>query len=473
MENQEVERVKLEQRPESWIRRYLEKQFKLKENNTTIHTEIMAGSALFLASVAMCAIQPAVLGAAGMDPTAVFWATTLSLIVTGLLYAFYVNYPFICGPSIGVSPWVAFYIVGKLGVPWEMALMCVFISGVLFILLSIIGLREKILGAIPMGLKHAFGAGIGAFITTVGLLNTGIIKTDAGSFFGLSLGDLTSIPTLMAIITIFVIAYFLVKKIQGGFLFGTMALTIAGIFIINPATGSSITTLASGSWISISNPVTALSPTLMKMSFAGASEVFANPLLGLGIIIFTFFFIDVFDTIGTVSGLCTLAGYMDKDGNIPRVNKIFMTDAIGTTVGAMLGVTTVTTYIESSVGVAEGGRTGLTSLWASGLFALTLFFAPLFTMVPGIASGAAITLIGALMIKSVLKIDLEDYTEALPAFFCIFMMPFTGNMGIGILCGVFTYTVLKLMAKKYHQVNPMLVALSVIFVLYIVSQKAL
>jgi len=417
--------------------------------------------------------RPSVLGAAGMDPTAVFWATTLSLITTALLYAFYVNYPFICGPSIGVSPWVAFYVVGKLGVPWEMALMCVFISGVLFILLAAIGLREKILGAIPMGLKHAFGAGIGAFITTVGLLNTGIIKVDASSFFGLSLGNLTSIPTFMAIVTIFVIAFFLVRKIQGGFLFGTMALTIVGLFIVNPATGETITKMAQGSLISFTDPVTALSPTLLKMSFGGASAVFENPLLGLGIIIFTFFFIDVFDTIGTVSGLCTLAGYMDKDGNVPRINRVFMTDAIGTTIGAMLGVTTVTTYIESSVGVAEGGRTGLTSLWAAFLFTLTLFFAPLFTMVPGIASGAAITLIGALMIKSVLNIDLEDYTEALPAFFCIFMMPFTGNMGIGILCGVFTYTVLKLFTKKYSQVNPMLIALSAIFILYIVSQNAL
>ena len=421
----------------------------------------------------MCAIQPSVLGAAGMDPTAVFWATTLSLISTALLYAFYVNYPFICGPSIGVSPWVAFCVVGQLGVPWQMALMCVFISGVLFVALSVVGFRQVILNAIPMGLKHAFGAGIGAFITTVGLLNTGIIKTDPGSFFGLSLGDLTSIPTIMAIITIFVIAFFLVRNIQGGFLFGTMALTIAGLFIVNPATGKLITQMTTGSWISFSNPITALSPTLFKIRFAGASDIFSNPVLGLGIIVFTFFFIDVFDTVGTVSGLASLAGYMDKDGNIPRINKVFMTDALGTVIGSLLGVTTVTTYIESSVGVAEGGRTGLTSLWAAVLFTLTLFFAPLFTMVPVIASGAAITLIGALMIKSILNIDLHDYSEALPAFFCIFMMPFTGNMGIGILCGIFTYTVLKLLAKQYKKVNPILVVLSLIFVLYIVSQKML
>ncbi len=457
----------------SSLNNWLERKFQLTEHGTNVKTEIMAGTALFLATAAMPAIQPAILADAGMDPTAVFWATTLSLIFTGILYGFYVNYPFICGPSIGVSPWVAYYLVGKLGVPWEMALMCTFISGVLFIILSLVGFREKILGAIPMGLKHSFGAGIGAFITTVGLLNTGIIVTDPDSFFGLSLGDLTSVPTLMAIITIFVIAYFIVRNKQGGFLIGIFLFTVAGMFITDPATGSKITQLPHGSLISMSNPIKALAPGFLKISFAGANNIFESPILGIGIIIFTTFFIDVFDTIGTVSGLCSLAGYMDEDGNIPKMDRVFMTDALGTVAGSLLGVTLVTTYVESSVAVAEGGKTGLTSLWASFLFLLTLFFAPVFTMVPSIASGAAITLIGAMMIKSILNVDLEDYTEALPAFFCIFMMPFTGNMGIGILCGVFTYTVLKLLAGKKEKVNPTLIALSIIFVLYIITQKAL
>ncbi len=450
----------------------LERKFKLKENGTSIRTELIAGTATFLAAAAMPAIQPSVLGAAGLDKTAVFWATTLVLIGSALAYAFWVNYPFVCGPSIGVSPWVAFYIINTLGVPWQAALMCTFIAGVLFIILSVVGFREKILGAIPMTLKHAFGAGIGAFITTVGLLQTGIIKTDAKAFFGLSLGDLTARPTLMAVITIFIIGFFLVRKIQGGFLIGVIAFAIAGIFVTNPATGNPIT-VWSGEIVSFSNPITALSPTLFKLSFAGLEGLSNNVPLTIGIIIFITFFIDVFDTVGTVSGIATLGGFIDEEGNIPRINRVFMVDACGTTVGGLLGVTLVTTYVESSVGVAEGGRTGLTSLWIAILFALTLFFAPIFTMVPAVASGSAITLIGALMIKSVLKIDFNDYTEALPAFFCIFMMPFTGNMGTGILIGIFTYTVLKTMAGQRKAVSPTLWVLSIIFIFYVIANQML
>jgi len=450
---------------------FLEKKYRLAENKTTVKTEIFAGTATFLAAAAMPAIQPTVLGAAGMDPTAVFWATTLVLMFTALAYAFWVNYPFVCGPSIGVSPWIAYYVVLTLGVPWQAALMCTFISGVLFILLSVVGFREKILAAIPLTLKNAFGAGIGLFITTIGLLNTGIIRVDSKAFTGLNLGDLTSTPTLLAILTVFVIAFFVAKKIQGGFLIGIAIYTVLGLFLNNPATGEKITKFAGGSIVSFANPIQALSPTLFKMSFAGTEGLFANPILVLGIITFTLFFIVVFDTIGTVSGLATLAGYVDKDGNIPKINKIFLTDAVATTVGATLGVTTVATYIESSVGVAEGGRTGLTSLWMAILFALTLMFAPIFTMIPTGASGAAITLIGALMIKSILKIDLGDFTEALPAFFTIFMMPFTGNMGVGILMGVFTYTILKTMTGQRDKVNLILWLLSIIFVLYVISQK--
>ncbi|MBT4286913.1 MAG: NCS2 family permease [Deltaproteobacteria bacterium] len=448
----------------------LEKKFKLRENGTSVRTEVIAGTATFLAAAAMPAITPAVLGAAGWDKMAVFTATVLILMGSALAYAFWVKYPFVCGPSIGVSPWVAFYVVNTLGVPWQAALMCSFIAGVLFILLSVVGFREKILGAIPMTLKHAFGAGIGAFITTVGLLQTGIIKTDSKSFFGLSLGDLTATPTLMAIITIFIIGFFIVRNIQGGFLVGVLAFAIAGIFIMDPATGSPITKWT-GEIFSFANPIAALSPTLFKLSFAGMENLGENIWMTIGIIIFITFFIDVFDTVGTVSGIATLGGFIDENGNIPRINRVFMVDALGTTIGGLLGLTLVTTYIESSVGVAEGGKTGLTSLWIAVLFGLTLFFAPIFTMVPAVASGSAITLIGALMIKSVLKIDLNDFTEALPAFFCIFMMPFTGNMGTGILIGIFTYTILKTLAGKQKEVNPTLWILSIIFIFYVIANQ--
>ncbi len=447
----------------------LDRRFKLTEHNTNVKTEIIAGTATFLAVAAMPAVIPSILSEAGMDPIAVFWATTLSIIFMALMYALWVNFPFVGGPSVGVAPWVAYYLCKQVGVPWEMALMCTFISGILFIILSVVGFREKILGAIPMGLKNAFGAGIGAFISTVGLINTGIIKVDSSSAFGLSLGNLTNITTALAILTIFIIGFFLVRGKQGGFLIGIAAFTIIGLFVVDPLTGHKITQFAGGSIVSFTNPIKALSPTLFKISFAGASEIFANPIMGVGIIIFTTFFIDVFDTIGTVTGLVTLAGYMEEDGNIPRLKQIFLTDAMGTVVGSLLGTTLVTTYCDSSVGVAEGGKTGLTSLWAAILFALTLIFAPIFTMIPSAASSAAITIIGALMIKSILQVNLDDFTEAFPAFLTIFMMPYTGNMGVGILCGIFAYTLLKFFSKK-EKVNPALWVLSAIFVVYVFTQ---
>lgn len=451
---------------------FLERRFELSKHGTNVKTELIAGTATFLAVAAMPAVTPAILGDAGMDPTAVFWSTTLAIIFMSLMYALWINYPFVGGPSIGVSPWVAYYLVLQVGVPWQMALMCTFISGVLFILLSAVGFREKILGAIPMGLKYAFGAGIGAFISTVGLINTGIIKGDPTSLFGTSLGDLTNISTFLSIVTIFIIGYFLARGKQGGFLIGIALFTIVGLFVVDPVTGSKITQYPGGSLVSLTNPIKALSPTLFKISFAGAGDVFANPIMGVGIIIFTTFFIDVFDTIGTVSGLATLAGYIDEDGNVPKVRKIFMTDALGTIIGSLLGVTLTTTYVDSSVGIAEGGKTGLTSLWTAFLFILTLAFAPLFTMIPAGASNAAITIIGALMIKSVLNVKLDDFTEAFPAFLTIFMMPYTGNMGVGILCGIFSYTLLKTFKGK-EKVNPTLWVLSAVFVVYIFTQKVI
>lgn len=467
------------------INGWLEKKFELEAHGTTVKRELMAGTASFLAIAAMPAITPAILKEAGMDETAVFWATTLSIIFVAVLYALWVNYPFLGGPSVGVSPWVAAYLVNQLGVPWQMVLMCTFISGILFVILSIVGFREKILGAIPMCLKNAFGAGIGAFISTVGLINSGIIRVNSKAAFGLELGDLTNINTLLAVLTVFIIGFFLVRGKQGGFLFGIAVFTIIGLFIVDPATGHKITQAPAGSIISFTNPVKALAPGLFKISFSGAETIFSNPVLGLGIILFTIFFIDVFDTIGTLTGLSSLAGYMDEKGDIPNLTKCFLIDAFGTIFGSLMGVTLVTTYVDSSVGIAEGGRTGLTSLWAAILFVFTLMFAPLFTMVPVGASSAAVIMIGALMFKSILKVNLEDFSDAFPAFLCVFMMPYTGNMGIGILSSIFAYTLLKtfktVMVGKSKDVEgdilveekpgAMMWVLSVVFIIYIITQS--
>jgi len=386
------------------------------------------------------------------------------------MYALWLNKPFMCGPSIGVSPWIAYTVILQMGVSWQMAMASTVVSGVLFLLLSFFGFREKILGAIPTCLKYAFAAGIGAFITIVGLLGVGIVVTDSTSFFGLSLGNLTRIPVLLGVITMMLIAVLYIKKVKGAFLFGILFYTLIGLFISDPMTGIKLTQLPQSGLLSVISPIKALAPTFMKFSFAGASDIFANPILGIGIIIFTIFFIDVFDTIGTLSGLCTIGGFVDENGNIPDQTKMFLVDATATTVGGMLGVSMATTYIENSIGLAEGGRTGLTAIVNATLFALTLLMAPLFLMVPGIATNAAIALIGPMMMTSITHVDFKDYSEALPAFFCMFMMPFTGNMGIGILCGIFLYVVVKAFGKN-EKVHPILWTLSIVFIFYIISQN--
>lgn len=451
----------------------LERKFKLAENKTNVRTEIVAGTALFLASVAYPLLTANILGDAGMDSTAVFVASTFMLIITGLLYALWVNYPFICGPSIGVSPWIAYTVILQLGVPWQTAMFCTFVSGTLFILLSLFGFREKILGAIPKGLRYAFSGGIGAFITLVGLINSGIVSVDPASAFGLSLGDLTSAATVLGLITFFLIAVLYVKKIKGSFLIGIVFYTVVGFFITDPSTGLKLTTLPQGEVFNLVNPISALAPTFGKMNLSMGIQAMDNGWVSIAIIIFTIFFIDVFDTVGTLSGLTTLAGYADEDGNIPKLSRCFLVDAIGTVVGALLGTSMVTTYCESSIGVAEGGRTGLTSLWASILFAFSLILAPIVSLVSSVACGVAVALIGPMMLSSVLKVNFDDFSEALPAFFCIFMMPFTGNMGVGILCGVFIFTIVKSFKGKESrkEVNPLLWVLSGMFVVYVIAQK--
>lgn len=451
----------------------LDKQFKLKERNTTVRMEIVAGTALFLGTVYNPMVTSSLLADAGMDRIAVFLACTYSLILGGLLYGLWTNYPFIAGPSIGVSPWIAYYVILQLGVPWQTAMACTFTSGVLFLILSFVGFREKVLNAIPRGLKYAFSGGIGAFITLVGLLNTGIVVTDPESFFGLSLGNLTSPATALAVLTFFIIAVLHVRKIKGSFLIGILFYTVAGIFIHNPATGTAITVLPSGNIFTAINPITALAPTFGKISFSIGLETLSGGWLTIILIIFTIFFIDVFDTVGTLAGLTSMTGHMDEEGNIPLVNRCFMIDAVGTVSGSLMGTSMVTTYADSAIGIAQGGKTGLTPVWAAFMYVLSLFFAPIFTIVPLAACGAAVAVTGPMMLTSVLKVNLNDFTELLPAFFCIFMMPFTGNMGVGILCGIFIFTILKTIKGKdaRKDVTPILWVLSAVFVLYIFAQN--
>lgn len=451
----------------------LHRYFKLDELGSNVRTEIIAGAALFLGTVVQPTLTAGILADAGMDRTAVFTAGTLIIILSCLMYATWLNKPFMCGPSIGISPWIAYTIILTMGIPWQMAMATTVVSGVAFLVLSLIGFREKILGAIPLCLKYSFASGIGAFITVVGLLSVGIIVTDPNSFFGLSLGNLTALPILMGVVTMVLIAIMYINKIKGAFLIGILFYTFVGVFLTDPATGARLTSLPEGGLVSVVSPFQALAPTFMQFSFGGASEIFANPILGVGIVVFTIFFIDVFDTIGTLSGLCTVGGcFMDEKGNIPDLGKMFIIDATATTVGGALGVSMATTYIENSIGLAEGGRSGLTAYVNGFLFALTLFLAPLFTSVPSIATGAAIALIGPLLMVNITKVNFSDYSEALPAFFCIFMMPFTGNMGIGILVGIFLYVIAKAFGKR-EKVSPMLWGLAIVFVLYIISQQSM
>ena len=425
---------------------FLERTFRLKENKTDVKTEVLAGITTFMTMAYILIVNPLILSDAGMDIGGVFTATALSAVIGTLIMAFYANYPFALAPGMGLNAFFAYTVVLKMGHSWQFALTAVFLEGIIFIILSLFGVREAIFNAIPMNLKKAVSVGIGLFIACIGLSNVGIIQQGDGVI--LSLGNLGEKPALLALIGLVIMGVLLAKKVKGALLIGIILTTLIGIpmGVTEPITG-----------------IIKLPPSLKPVAFQFVwGEVFTKDMF---VVLFTFLFVDVFDTIGTLVGVSSKAKMLDKDGKLPKVKQALFADAVGTVSGACLGTSTVTTYVESASGVAEGGRTGLTSFTTACLFALALIFSPIFIAVPGAATAPALILVGLFMMSPIKEINLEDFTESIPAFLTIIMMPLAYSIAEGIVFGMVSYVVLKLLTGKWKDVSIVMFILSILFVL--------
>lgn len=434
----------------------MENFFKLKEHNTDVKTEILAGITTFMTMAYILVVNPDILSAAGMDKGGVFTATALSAAIATFAMALYAKLPFALAPGMGLNAFFAFTVAGQMGKSWQFALTAVLIEGIIFILLSAVKAREAIFNAIPMNLKNAVSVGIGLFIAFIGLTSAGIIVQGDGVLVGL--GNLKDPACILAIIGLIITGILLVKKVRGALLIGILITTVIGIPM-------GVTVLPEG--FSGIGSLVSLPPSVSDIAFkfVGWDEIFSLEML---VVVFTFLFVDIFDTVGTLVGVASKADMLDEKGQLPRVSQALMSDAIGTVAGACLGTSTVTTYVESASGVAEGGRTGLTAFTTAVMFVLALFFAPIFTMVPSAATAPVLVIVGLFMMSPILKIDLEDYTEAIPAFLTIIMMPFAYSIAEGIVFGMVSYVVLKLLAGKRKDISPVMYILALLFIIRII-----
>lgn len=427
---------------------FLERQFKLSVHKTNAKTEVIAGITTFMTMAYILIVNPLILSDAGMDFGAVFTATALSAAIATFMMAFLANLPFALAPGMGLNAFFAYTVVLGMGYSWEFALTAVLIEGILFILLSFFNVREAIIDSIPMNLKHAVSVGIGLFIAFIGLANAGVVVSGGGTIIGL--GEITAPAPILALIGIIVTGFLLAKGIKGALLLGIVITTIIGIPM-------GVTTLPDQ--LKFMSMPPSLSPIFLKFDF---SNVFSLDML---IVLFSFLFVDIFDTVGTLVGVSSKADMLDKDGKVPNVKQALLSDAVGTTIGACLGTSTVTTFVESAAGVSEGGRTGLTALTTAGMFVLALLFSPLFIMIPGAATAPALVIVGLFMMSPIKKIELDDVTEAIPAFLTIIMMPFAYSIAEGIVFGMVSYVLINTLTGKWKKVSPVMFILAILFVL--------
>ncbi len=437
------------------MRNLLERLFRLQENGTTISAELRGGLITFMTMSYIIFVQPAVLSRAGMDFGAVMAATCISSAIAIFLMAFLANYPIALAPGMGENFFFTYTVVLGMGISWQTALGAVFLSGVTFILLSAVRIREMVIEAIPPSLQHAIAAAIGLFIAFIGLQQAGVVVGNPGSL--VQLGDVTRPPVLLMLFGLIVTAVLLIRKVPGAILWGMIVTALVGLpFGLVTFHGV------------VSTPPS-LAPTLLKMDVAGALN------MGLATVVLVFLFMVLFDTVGTVIGVSSQAGYL-KNGKLPRAGRVLMTDAIGTALGAVLGTSTVTSYIESSAGIAAGARTGLANVVTGFLFLLSLLFVPLVQMVGGgyqLADGKflypitapVLILVGAMMTKSILRINWDDWNDAIPAFLTMIGMPLTYNIAHGLAFGLISYPLLKLLSGKGRDVSWLMYVLGAIFAL--------
>lgn len=423
--------------------------FKLAENQTNIKTEALAGLTTFLTMAYILIVNPHMLGGdAGMDMGAVFVATALAAATGTLLMGLLANYPIALAPGMGLNAYFTYTVVLTMGVSWQIALGAVFISGAIFFVLTLTKVREMIINAIPSGLKHAVSAGIGLFIAFIGLKNAGIIVADPGTTIALT-NNLNDKGIMLTLFGLIITIFFIIRKVKGGIFFGMVITGIVGWFAGVVPTPESFFSMPPS-----------IKPTLFQMDILGALD------MGLMVIIFSFLFVDLFDTTGTLVGVANQAGLM-KENKLPRAGKALKADSIATMVGAALGTSTVTSYIESSAGVAAGGRTGLTSVFTAGMFLVAIFFFPVVEAVAGVAAitSPALIIVGILMASSLKEIEWKQLDEAIPAFFTMLMMPLTFSIATGISIGFIVYPLVKVFAGKAKEVHPIMYVLGVLFVL--------
>jgi adenine/guanine/hypoxanthine permease len=422
-----------------------EKFYQLKANGTTVKTEILAGITTFLTMAYILAVNPNILAVTGMDKGALFTATAVASIVGTLAMALLAKLPFAQAPGMGMNAFFAFTVCLGMGYSWQFALTAILIEGVTFFIMNMLNIRAAIVNAIPAVLKNAISAGIGLFIAFIGLQSAGIVVNNDATL--VSIGNITTGTALLGLIGVVITSVLLIRKVKGALLLGILATALIGIPMGITKFGG------------IMSMPPDPSPLFFKFDF---TQIFSWDML---IVTFTFLFVDVFDTVGTLIGVCSKANMLTPEGQIPNVKKAFYADAIGTTAGAIFGTSAVTTYVESAAGVSEGGRTGMTALVTAGCFALALIFAPLFLSIPGAATAPVLILVGLMMLSPVKDIDLEDYSEAVPAFICIIAMPLMYSIAEGISLGLCAYVLLNMISGKFKKVSVAMYILAILFVL--------
>lgn len=423
----------------------LEKLFGFNPKTMSVRTEVFAGLTTFLTMAYVLAVNPSILSVSGMDKGALFTTTIVSSVFATLVMAMYAKLPYALAPGMGINAFFAYTVCIAMGYPWQFALTAVLIEGIIFVLLTISNFREKIVYAIPEPIRKAIGGGIGLFIATLGLQNAGIIVKDEATIVGL--GDITAVTPLLTCVGVVFTAILLARKIHGALFYGILFITVLGIPL-------GITNMKE--FVSVPPSI---EPIMFQFQW---EDIFSRD---MAIVVFTFLFVDLFDTIGTLLGVSAKVGMVDADGKVPRLKEAFMADALGTVAGACLGTSTVTTYVESAAGIGEGGRSGLTSFVVAIFFIISLFFAPFFLAIPTAATAPVLILVGMMMMTTVSDINFSDFSDGIPAFLCLILMPLTSSIANGIIFGVLSYVLINLCSGKFKKLTLGMYILSVLFLL--------
>jgi len=422
----------------------LDRVFHLTENRTTVQRELLGGLTTFMAMAYVAVVNPRILGEAGMPVEGVLFATCISTAIATLIMGIWANYPIVVAPGMSLNAYFTYSVVIARHIPWQTALGVVFLSGLIFLILTLTKVREHIVNDIPNSLKHGTAAGIGLFIAFIGMRNAGLIVSNPATLVGI--GKIASPPVLLSLLGLVVIVILMAKKVTGAILIGIVGITLLGI------------PLKQATWpahfLSLPNP----SGTFLKLDLRSATH------LGLGELIFVFFFVDLFDNVGTLVGVCEQGGFM-RDGKFPRASQALLADAFGTIAGALTGTSTVTSYVESAAGVAAGARTGLGNVLIAALFLAAMFCAPIVTAIPAYATAPALILVGALMCTSIPKINWDDLTDGFPAFMTMVATPLTFSIATGLSMGLLSYTFIKVGTGRYREISPLIWILSVLFLL--------